>query len=72
MPARAPEACRELLTADQLRLYDLIWKRFVASQMAAAVFDSTTVDTGAFTRGPAPAARDRTPPPTPSAPPAAC
>ena len=44
---RAPEALRGHLSADQQRLYDLIWKRFVASQMAAAVFDSTTVDIGA-------------------------
>lgn len=29
---------------DHLRLYDLIWKRAVASQMAEAVFDSTTID----------------------------
>ncbi len=44
---RLPEAIRSRLTNDQARLYDLIWKRFVASQMAAAVFDSTTVDIGA-------------------------
>ncbi len=44
---RVPERLRALLTAEQFRLYDLIWKRFIASQMAAAVFDSTTVDIGA-------------------------
>ena len=38
--ARAPEP-------RAYRLYELIWKRFVASQMAAALFDSTTVDIGA-------------------------
>lgn len=32
------------LEADQLKLYDLIWRRFVASQMANAVFDVTRVD----------------------------
>lgn len=32
------------LTRDHLRLYDLIWKRMVASQMAEAVIDQTTVD----------------------------
>jgi DNA topoisomerase I len=44
---RLPDAIRGKLTNEQARLYDLIWKRFVASQMAAAVFDSTTVDIGA-------------------------
>jgi DNA topoisomerase-1 len=32
------------LSADQLKLYTLIWQRFMASQMAPAVFDTTTVD----------------------------
>jgi DNA topoisomerase-1 len=32
------------LTADQFKLYQLIWQRFMASQMAPAVFDTTTVD----------------------------
>lgn len=41
---REPELIRSYLTRDQARLYDLIWKRMVASQMAAAVMDSTTVD----------------------------
>jgi DNA topoisomerase-1 len=44
---RHPDNLREALTREQYRLYDLIWKRFVASQMAAALFDSTTVDIGA-------------------------
>ncbi len=42
--ARAPEQLRGHLTADQYRLYNLIWKRFVASQMENAVYDTTTVD----------------------------
>ncbi len=41
---RTPEQMRQHLTNDQFRLYDLIWKRFLASQMAAAVFDVTSVD----------------------------
>ncbi|HEU5088451.1 MAG TPA: DNA topoisomerase, partial [Roseiflexaceae bacterium] len=41
------EAVRNRLTGEQFRLYDLIWKRFIASQMAAAIFDSTTVDIAA-------------------------
>jgi len=44
---RTPEQVQPYLTSDQYRLYELIWKRFVASQMEAAVFDSTTVDIGA-------------------------
>ncbi len=44
---RLPENLRAALTRDQQRLYDLIWKRFIASQMAAAIFDSTTVDIAA-------------------------
>ena len=35
------------LNKDHVRLYDLIWKRFVACQMAEAVLDQTTVDVGA-------------------------
>jgi DNA topoisomerase-1 len=48
---REPEALRAHLTPEQLRLYDLIWKRFVASQMASAVFDVTTVDVDARAAG---------------------
>jgi DNA topoisomerase-1 len=41
---REPAAIKRYLNASQFRLYDLIWKRMVASQMAAALFDNTTVD----------------------------
>ncbi|NLW44609.1 MAG: type I DNA topoisomerase [Syntrophomonadaceae bacterium] len=41
---RRPEALKAFLSRDQLRLYRLIWSRFVASQMAAAVYDTVTVD----------------------------
>ena len=41
---RSPEDVKEFLDRDQYRLYDLVWKRFVASQMANAVYDATTVD----------------------------
>jgi DNA topoisomerase-1 len=44
-PSRKPdERLAKKLTADQFKLYELIWKRFMASQMAPAVFDTTTVD----------------------------
>jgi len=41
---RQPSLIKPYLNADQSRLYRLIWQRMVASQMAAAIFDSTTVD----------------------------
>ena len=44
---REPNAIRQYLDNDQFRLYDLIWKRFVASQMANAIFDTTAVDIAA-------------------------
>jgi DNA topoisomerase-1 len=40
----SPERVRRFLTADQASLYELIWKRFLASQMQNALFDSTRVD----------------------------
>jgi len=40
----APEAIKKDLTADQYRLYKLIWSRFLACQMAAAVYDSVTIE----------------------------
>jgi DNA topoisomerase-1 len=39
-----PSALKSILSRDQYRLYELIWNRFVASQMAAAEFEQTTVD----------------------------
>ncbi|WP_155997685.1 type I DNA topoisomerase [Streptococcus ruminantium] len=41
-----PESIAKYLDKDQLRLYTLIWNRFVASQMAAAVFDTMSVRLG--------------------------
>ena len=43
-PTRHPEHIRRYLDADQFKLYQLIWQRFMASQMAPAVFDTTTVE----------------------------
>ncbi len=39
-----PKKIRKFLTLDQYRLYRLIWERFIASQMAAAVMDTVAVD----------------------------
>ena len=40
-----PEKIRGSLTADQYKLYKLIWSRFLASQMANAVYDTVSIDT---------------------------
>ncbi|MFC1526744.1 type I DNA topoisomerase, partial [Candidatus Latescibacterota bacterium] len=39
-----PDKVRDLLNADQAKLYDLIWKRFVASQMMPHVLSTTSID----------------------------
>jgi DNA topoisomerase-1 len=44
---RAPEQIAQYLQEDELKLYRLIWMRFVASQMLPAVFDQTTIDVAA-------------------------
>jgi len=41
---RTPESLRRFLDAPQLKIYKLIWERFVASQMAPAVYNRTTVE----------------------------
>jgi DNA topoisomerase I len=41
---RRPDDLKQYLDRDQLRLYELIWMRFVAGQMASAIYDTTTVD----------------------------
>ena len=43
-PKRTPDSVAQFLSADELKLYRLIWQRFVASQMTPAVFDQTTID----------------------------
>ncbi len=44
---RTPESVEKFLAEDELKLYRLIWMRFVASQMTPAVFDQTTIDVDA-------------------------
>jgi len=41
---REPSKIKKYLNTSQYKLYDLIWKRMVASQMAAAILDNTTID----------------------------
>ena len=45
--ARTPESVKPYLPDDMFRLYQMIWQRFVASQMVPAIFDQTTVDISA-------------------------
>jgi len=45
--SRTPKSIKAFLKNDQYRLYKLIWKRFVASQMAAAIYDTISVIVGA-------------------------
>jgi DNA topoisomerase I len=44
---RTPESVEKFLAEDEMKLYRLIWMRFVASQMMPAVFDQTTIDVDA-------------------------
>ncbi|MDP8982646.1 MAG: type I DNA topoisomerase [Acidobacteriota bacterium] len=46
-PKRTPEDVAPYLEEDEMKLYRLIWMRFVASQMMPAVFDQTTIDVAA-------------------------
>jgi DNA topoisomerase I len=41
---RDPEKVKPYLTRDQFRLYKLIWERFIASQMAAALLDTMSIE----------------------------
>ncbi|MDQ3806032.1 MAG: type I DNA topoisomerase, partial [Acidobacteriota bacterium] len=45
--SRTPESLARYLGKDELKLYRLIWQRFVASQMNPAVYDQTTIDIAA-------------------------
>ncbi len=48
---RYPNTLKPYLSARQFQVYDLIWRRFVASQMAAALYDVTTVNVLATVEG---------------------
>jgi len=45
--AFSPEVVERFLAEDEMKLYRLIWNRFVASQMMPALFDQTTIDVSA-------------------------
>lgn len=51
-PQRTPEIMAASLSPQQLKLYDLIWRRFMASQMSDAVFDATAIDIEVKSREP--------------------
>jgi DNA topoisomerase-1 len=44
---RTPDSVEKFLNEDEMKLYRLVWMRFVASQMTPAVFDQTTIDVNA-------------------------
>ena len=46
-PNREPAAVKSFLTPQQFKLYQLIWQRFIASQMNPAILDGTTIDVAA-------------------------
>ena len=46
-PGRTPASIKQYLDRYQYRLYDLIWRRFMASQMPEALFEASTVDIAA-------------------------
>ncbi len=48
--ARTPESIARYLSDEQLKLYTLIWKRFIASQMVPAVYDVTTAKIAAVSK----------------------
>ncbi|MFA5858265.1 MAG: type I DNA topoisomerase [Elusimicrobiota bacterium] len=45
-----PEKIKARLSPDQYKLYNLIWQRFVASQMKEAIFDTTAVNIGVYNK----------------------
>jgi DNA topoisomerase-1 len=45
---RTPESLEKFLSEDEMKLYRIIWARFVASQMKPAVFDQTTIEVTAL------------------------
>ena len=46
-PHRMPASIKQFLTNDEFKLYDLIWKRFIASQMSDAVYNTVSADISA-------------------------
>ena len=51
MPGLAPARLKECLSSDQYKLYKLVWDRFIASQMAPALYDTVSIDIAAGAYG---------------------
>ncbi len=47
MPGETPDMLKVCLSPEQYKLYKLIWERFIASQMAAALYDTVSIDIAA-------------------------
>lgn len=47
MPELSPDRLKESLSPEQYKLYKLVWDRFIASQMAAALYDTVSIDINA-------------------------
>ena len=47
LPKRTPESIKQFLSSDEFKLYDLIWKRFMASQMSDAVYNTVSAEIAA-------------------------
>ncbi|MDR1195210.1 MAG: type I DNA topoisomerase [Endomicrobium sp.] len=47
LPGRTPESIKQYLSNDEFKLYDLIWKRFIASQMTDALYNTVSADISA-------------------------
>jgi len=57
--SRHPDTLKKYLHEDEMKVYKLIWQRFLASQMAPAIFDRTTVDSRRAHPGKCPAGARR-------------
>ena len=44
LPLREPQVVKDYLTPDQLKLYTLVWNRFISSQMSESILSQTTAD----------------------------
>ncbi|MDP2964475.1 MAG: type I DNA topoisomerase [Pelolinea sp.] len=47
---RTPDAVQNILTPEQFKLYQLIWRRFVASQMESAVYETLSIEVNGLTK----------------------
>jgi len=47
---RTPDAVKKFLSPEQLKLYQLIWRRFIASQMESAVYETLSIEVNGLTK----------------------